>query len=107
MSRHLFAVSVIALCVGLMFLPTGLQSQEKDGSAKSVATAKPGAESLALMQMLDLTIDTKGLQERVKLKTALEYFSNKTDGKLPILIDREAFAVELGADAPDPYEEEV
>jgi len=26
---------------------------------------------------------------------------------LPILVDREAFAIELGADAPDPYEEEV
>jgi hypothetical protein len=64
-------------------------------------------DNLALVAMLQHTIDTKGLRERVKLKTALEYFENEFAGKLPILVDKEAFAAELGADAPDPYEEEV
>ena len=74
----------------------------------SLPDDEKGRESAnAIKSMLDRTIETKGLQEKVKLKTALEYFSDKFDNKLPILIDREAFAIELGADAPDPYEEEV
>lgn len=60
-----------------------------------------------LERMLEETIETKGLQEKVKLKTALEYFSEKFGGKIPILINRAAFADILDPDAPDPYEEEV
>jgi hypothetical protein len=64
-------------------------------------------ENVVLTRMLEETIETKGLQEKVKLKTALEYFSDKFGGRLPILIDRSAFAAALDPDAPDPYEEEV
>jgi hypothetical protein len=64
-------------------------------------------EATAIYRLLQQPIDTKGLQEKVKLKVALEYFADKFGGKLPILVDKEAFSAELGADAPDPYEEEV
>jgi hypothetical protein len=60
-----------------------------------------------IKRMLDTVIETKGLQEKVKLKTALEFFSDRFNGKLPILIDDEAFKVELGPEAPSLYEEEV
>ncbi|HZZ78015.1 MAG TPA: hypothetical protein VFE62_05835 [Gemmataceae bacterium] len=64
-------------------------------------------EATEIYRLLQQPIDTKGLQEKVKLKTALEYFGDRFGGKLPILIDKESFTTELGADAPDPYEEEV
>lgn len=60
-----------------------------------------------LVRLLDETIETRGLQEPVKLKTALEYFSDKFGGRMPILIDRTAFRVDAGPNDPDPYEEEV
>jgi hypothetical protein len=59
-----------------------------------------------LYKMLQTPIDTTGLQEKVKLKTALELFSDKFQGNLPILVDKDAF-LEGKADAPDVYEEEV
>ena len=64
------------------------------------------AEATEISRLLQQVIDTKGLQEKVKLKTALEYFADKFGGKLPILVDREAFA-DGQAEAADPYEEEV
>jgi tetratricopeptide (TPR) repeat protein len=59
-----------------------------------------------IKRQLDKVIPTKALHEKVKLRTALEYFSDSVGG-LPILIDSEAFKLKLGADSPDPYEEEV
>jgi hypothetical protein len=47
------------------------------------------------------------LQEKVKLKTALELFSDMTKGKLTIVIVKNAFIEDIGPDVPDPYEEEV
>ena len=64
-------------------------------------------ENAILARILEETIETKGLQEKVKLKTALEYFSDKFGGRIPILIDRSAFAAIAGPNDPDPYEEEV
>ena len=64
-------------------------------------------EATEINKLLQMPIETKGLQEKVKLKTALEYFSDKFGGKLPILVDRDAFADERAEAAPDPYEEEV
>ncbi|MBI3824326.1 MAG: hypothetical protein HY289_16800, partial [Planctomycetes bacterium] len=46
-------------------------------------------------------------REKVKLKVALEYFSDKFGGKLPILVDVAAFERELGDKAESPYEEGV
>jgi hypothetical protein len=66
-----------------------------------------GPESIAVYRLLQQLIDTKALQEKVPFKKALEYFSDRFAGKLPYVVDRDAFADELGADAPDPYEEEV
>ena len=66
-----------------------------------------GPESIAVYRLLKQPIDTKGLHEKVPFKKALEYFSDRFAGKLPYVVDREAFADELGADAPDLYEEEV
>ncbi len=60
-----------------------------------------------LAEALERTLDTKGLQEKLKFKTALEHLNDQFAGKLPIIVDREAFAAELGAEAIDPYEEEV
>jgi hypothetical protein len=59
-----------------------------------------------IYQMLQTPIDTKVLQEKTKLKTALELFSDMFNGNLPILVDKEAF-LDGQADAPDVYEEEV
>jgi hypothetical protein len=59
------------------------------------------------MRLLKEPIETKGLQDRIKLKTALELFSDRFGGRLPILVDKEAFALELGPDSMDPYEEDV
>jgi hypothetical protein len=64
-------------------------------------------EASKIYRLLQQPIETKGLHEKVKLRTALEYFSDKFGGNLPILVDKEAFSADLGADAPDPYEEEV
>jgi WD40 repeat protein len=60
-----------------------------------------------LYRLLQLPIGTRGLQEPVKLKTALELFSDMFGGKLPILVDKAAFETDLGPSAEDPYEEEV
>jgi len=65
------------------------------------------AKASEIYRLLQQTIDTRGLHEKVKLKTALEFFSDKFGGKLPILVDQDAFSADLGADAPNPYEEEV
>lgn len=73
----------------------------KDGRGPVMAQ-----RNLLLLDMLDQTIETKGLQERVKLKTALEYFYEKFGGKLPIVVDREAFPHADHADG-NPYEAEV
>ena len=46
-------------------------------------------ESTEIYRLLQTVIETEGAeQEKVKLKTALEYFSDKFSGKLPILIDK-------------------
>ncbi len=102
-------IIVILVCFGFaaFHLPARSQPPEKAAPAKPVVAAKPSEETLEMLYLLNQTIDTKGLQEKVKLKTALEYFSDKFGGKLPILIDREAFIAANGADAADPYEEEV
>jgi len=59
-----------------------------------------------IYKMLQTPIETKGLQDKVKLKTALELFSDMFQGNLPILVDKEAF-LDGAAEAPDVYEEEV
>jgi hypothetical protein len=64
-------------------------------------------QNTVLTRMLTTTIETKGLQEKVKLKTALEYFADKFGGRLPILIDRAAFGPIGEANTTDPYEEDV
>jgi RNA polymerase sigma factor (sigma-70 family) len=87
--------------------PAVSQAPNKKAPAQVAPAPKPREETLALMRMLEQPIKTNGLQEKVKLKTALEYITNKFGGKVPILIDREAFITDLGADAADPYEEEV
>jgi hypothetical protein len=74
---------------------------------KEAPNATTRQENLSIMGMLNQTIETKALQEKVKLKTALEFFADQFAGKLPILVDREAFFPVLGPEAPDPYEEEV
>ena len=62
-------------------------------------------EANEIYRLLQQPIETKGLQD-VTLKLALEFFSDKFQGKLPILIDKEAF-LEGAAEAPDLYEEKI
>jgi hypothetical protein len=69
--------------------------------------AADSSDSAAIMDYLRLKISTEGLQEPVKLKVALEFFSDKLGGKLPVVIDSQAFASVNGADATNPYEEDV
>jgi WD40 repeat protein len=76
-------------------------------AVKSRVVSHLSPETAALYRLLQRPIDTKGLHEKLKLKNALEYFSDAAGGKLSFLLDREAFAAELGRDALDPFEEEV
>ena len=86
--------------------PALLQVPAKKAPGQAAPVSKPHEETLAVMDMLEQPIDTKGLHEKVKLKVALEYFTDQFGGKLRIFVDKEAFAAQ-DPDAPDPYEEEV
>jgi hypothetical protein len=91
--RHLVAVALgCGLCV-MSFDPAFGQDKAK---------VAPD-----LMKLLDESIETKGLHEKVRLKNALEHLFEKSGGRVVILVDRESFENELGADAPSPYEEDV
>lgn len=94
MTRH-FVVGGLLVATGLGVFTLPARSQESD--------------TRAIQRMLQTTINVKQLQgEKIKLKQWFEYFSDLTKGKLTIIVDREAFAPILGADAPaDLYEEEV
>jgi len=100
----LLPVSIFGLGAGSP--PAAAQTAGK-GPTMEVAAEVPPLEALVLMRLLQQPIDTKGLQEKVKLKTALEYFSDKFGGKLPMIVDREAFGPFVGPEDLDPYEEEV
>lgn len=66
------------------------------------------SEMLPVLEQLREPIDIKGLQEVVKLRSALQAISDRFAGKkLPILVDKEAFHDALGPGAEDPCEEEV
>jgi hypothetical protein len=66
------------------------------------------ADNLVIVRMLQQPIETREFQEKVKLKTALELFSDMWHGLLPILVNRDAFiAAGRNPDSPDTYEEEV
>jgi hypothetical protein len=65
-------------------------------------------DNVILVRMLQQPFDTRGLQEKVKLKTALEILSDVWFGQLPILVHQSAFnAAGQSLDAPDIYEAEV
>jgi len=64
-------------------------------------------DSRTLVQLLRQPIETKGLQEKVRLKTALEYFNDKLGGKLTVLVNKEAFLTTNDPDSGDVSEEEV
>jgi hypothetical protein len=64
-------------------------------------------DNLVLMRMLQQPIDTKGLQEKVKLKMVLEYFSDMFQGRLPIIVNQSAFATEADSFELDVYESDV
>ncbi len=90
-----------------------LEAERQETTAALIAALRQTPKSTtrednaAIMAMLQHTIDTKGLQEKVKLRMALEYFTDQFAGKLPILVDRDAFDAEFGGDAPELYEVEV
>ena len=110
-----YRIAVTALLVGLsatLMLPALAQPPRKvkpNRDVKKAEEAKTQAEeeSAAIMRLLKASIDTTGLsKQKVKLKEAIEYFSERFGGNLSIVIDSEAFA-DLGPEVANPYEEEV
>ena len=129
---HLRTLAIFVVCLGLgvFWLPAVSQTQDKEEKDKAsyelpiprvnkqpreanppkadvAGPSSAQADMRAIMRLLKEPIETKGLQDRIKLKTALELFSDRFGGRLPILVDKEAFALELGPDSMDPYEEDV
>jgi hypothetical protein len=104
-----FAVTVALVSLGLaaFMLPAQSKPPGKAAQPKGPPITNAQEETAAIMHLLQQPIETKQFQEKIKLKTALEVIADKFGGKLPILVDKEAFAAVLGADAADPYEEEV
>jgi RNA polymerase sigma factor (sigma-70 family) len=86
--------------------PALSQSPKKAAPAQAVTATKSRVETLAFMRLLETPIDTKGFQEKAKLRHVLEVFSDMFQGELPILVDKGAFLAGA-ADDPDVYEEEV
>jgi hypothetical protein len=105
MTRLIVSAAVLfALSLGADVVPAQAQTaREKSKQAKT----GPSTETAAIFRMLKTPIKTKDLQQTVKLKMALDYIREQFDGKLVIHMDRDAFVSALGADAPDPFEEEV
>lgn len=68
---------------------------------------KDGVEAVPVCRYLCGRIDTGPLHEKVPFKTALEYFADRSGGKLTFRVDSKAFTEELGDDAVDVCEEEV
>jgi len=90
-----------------------LEAEREETTAALVAALRQAPKSTtrednaAVVAMLQHTINARPLQEKLKLKHALENLSDQFAGKLLILVDSEAFAADLGADAPSLYDEEV
>jgi hypothetical protein len=120
---HRITVAALLICLSAFVLPglaqaprkarpdRDVEKGEEVNTAKEEAAAADDAklpnDSAVIMGLLKQRFETHGLSEKVKLKVAIEYFSETSGGKLPMLIDKAAFAAELGADAQDPYEEDV
>jgi hypothetical protein len=86
---------MVAVTLGASALP----AQEKE------ADAKPPADALTVMKMLEQTIHVKDFQEPRKLKKAIEILSEVTGGRPSIWVDQRAF---LTDEAPmDPYDLDV
>jgi hypothetical protein len=101
------AVTLTCLGFGAFLLPALSQGVDKGKPAKDAPVPTARKEQLEIMRLLKVTINTKPLQERLKLKTALENITDQFGGKLSIMVDKEGFNSVLGADTPDIYEEEV
>lgn len=97
-------LALVSLGLGAVTLPTPSQPPGQAATRKGPPVTKAQQEALAIMNMLRQNIDTRALQEKVKLKVALEYFADKFGGQLRIVVNKGAFAAE---DAPDLDEEEV
>jgi hypothetical protein len=82
-----------------------LPGLEREGAKRPMS--ENHQKIVSFSRMLTQPVETRGLQERVKLKIALEYFADKFGGKLLMLIDKDAFLTDLGEESADPYEEEV
>jgi hypothetical protein len=106
---RLFTVAVALGCLslGAFLLPALSQGPDKAKPPNERPATTAREEMLSLIRMLKQPIDTKPLQEPIKLKVALEIISRQFGGKLVFQVDKNGFESTLGADAPDPYEEEV
>lgn len=79
---------------------------------KKPAVDKPPVPltSRAILARLQMEIDTEPLRESMRFKDLLSYLNDQMEDKdraVVIDIDLAAFAEKLGADAPNPLEEEV
>ncbi|HZZ81735.1 MAG TPA: hypothetical protein VFE62_24755 [Gemmataceae bacterium] len=74
---------------------------------KEIQPLTPHQKTQSTLKTLQQPIETKGLQEKLKLATAVDYLGDQTGYKVPFVLDRDAFVAELGTDAPEPFEEEV
>jgi hypothetical protein len=73
-------------------------------------TPAPRLTSRAILSRLQLEIDTEPFREKMKFKEFLKLISEQlqtNDRAVTINVDMEAFGAILGADAPNPFEEEV
>jgi hypothetical protein len=103
--RRIFtlAIALVCLSMGAFMLPALSQVPNK---AAPIPVVRASAEVLAIMRVLDEPIATSRLQKKVTLKKALEILQELTGGRLPMVVDREAFLDGM-ADRPDVYEDEV
>jgi hypothetical protein len=65
------------------------------------------SEYRLLCELLETKVNTKPLQDKVKLRQALEHLSDVTKGKLTFIVDQDAILARLGADMGDLYDQEV
>ncbi len=105
---RIFALFLFCLGLGVFSMPPLspmiVRAQARNGEEDA---KEARLRNVLILERLQQPVQTASLAEKVKLKTALEHLSDKFGGQLPILVDKEAFAAELGPESNDAYEEEV
>jgi hypothetical protein len=82
------------------------QKPAKNPPTNVRARMKPTDETLKVMRLLQEPVKIKFLQDTVKLRQALEFFSEQFKGQLPIFVDKPGFNA-LMLETEDIYDENV